>query len=199
MVCSICRDEGFEARFCKCSWHGSNTVQPQATDESSFFDVEGLVSPCHQVETPHAPEIILPLTPPPPFNDIDRNEQMTDLTPAVNSNSCDVKSNEILDSQGPKDPENESTNVAPRPPMLLSRDIPPTENRFNVLMEPETDERTKNDVPIDESNKPNVLTNKSTDMTDSVVPSSPSVLSKRTPPYGAAQTGRCACCSFRSY
>ena len=57
VFCSICRDEGHKARFCKYSWLRSNVVKSQATDELRAIDVEGLVSPPHEVETPCVPRI----------------------------------------------------------------------------------------------------------------------------------------------
>ena len=161
------------------SWLRAEPVHPSATDEARVVDVEGLVSPPHQTESPTIPETISsPRTssvPAPPTNDTDQKQEEQDepMTPG-----------KILDSL---------STLIPRPPLTDSIDIP-TENRFNILTENDEEQSIdKQDInkaddlrqTDPETLKPSTISDsfKSPATPDAMSPS-PSILPQRTPPMG---------------
>ena len=136
VLCNICKEVGHLAKSCIFSWSRAEPVQPSVTDEARAVDVEGLVSHPHQMETPVSPEIIPPSpsspTVPPALNETVPKEQQT---ANFNVTAPDEK---LLDFQGKLLPESTPTNVISRPPLTDSQEVlMTTENRFNVLMEPD--------------------------------------------------------------
>ena len=143
ILCNICKTAGHLAYSCRYNWHRGELVQPMATDEAGAVDVEGLVTPPHQTETPPSsspssapavsiiPEIvpdtvpeIIPETVPetvPPSND----EQAERIEPMTGNND-----DRALDSQGLLIPESTPITLIPRPPPLIELQTP---NRFDVL------------------------------------------------------------------
>ena len=113
--CNICKDDDHLARSCPFSWVNREPVKPATT--ARVVDVEGVVSPPHQSETPpisspsFAPAAaIIPETVPdivPPSN----TEQTEQIEPMTCNND-----DRALDSQGPKVPESTPTTLIPRPP-----------------------------------------------------------------------------------
>ena len=187
--CNICKEDGHLARSCVFSWHRAEPVLPSATDEARVVDVEGLVSPPHQTDSPTIPETISsPRTssvPAPPTNDTDKKQEEQDdpMTP-----------DNILDSQGHLVLESTPTTLIPRPLLTDSSDIPTMENRFNKLTDNDEQQLIdKQDInkaddlkqTEPESVKPSIIPDsfKAPASPDAMSPS-PSILPQRTPPIG---------------
>ena len=190
--CNICKEVGHLARSCMFSWLRVEPVNPSATDEARVVDVEGLVSPPHQAESPAIPETIPPPrsspVPAPPTNDTDQKLEEQQDEP--------MASDKILDSQGHLVPKSTPSTLVPRSPLTGSINIPTTENRFTVLTENNEDETTdKQDVnKEDDLRQPDPETLKPPTIYKSFKspvlllltprPPAPSILPQRTPPMG---------------
>ena len=123
ILCNICKRDGHLAYSCKYNWCRGEPVQPMATDEAGVVDVEGLVSPPHQTETPpisppsFAPvSSIIPETVPETVPEIvpPSNTEQTEQIEPMTCNNDD----RALDSQGLLVPESTPTTLIPRPPPL---------------------------------------------------------------------------------
>ena len=143
---NICKKEGHVARSCVFSWLRGQPVQPMATDEARVVDVEGLVSPLHQAQTPANPEIIpppcsIPITP--ETGPKEQTEPMTctpkiliartPLTDLEIQNKFEVLTDETTETEEQKDVSEPSkppstlsaSHAVPPSPSILPQRIPP--------------------------------------------------------------------------
>ena len=128
LKCNICKEVGHLVHTCIFSWLRGEPVHPVATDEARAVDVEGLVSPPHQMETPVIPQTISPSPslPVPPIQPEETMEQNEPEEPTT-------KSDNIFDSKM-------FLRVLPLTSFPDPLEQLTTQNRFDVLTEDKTDE-----------------------------------------------------------
>ena len=153
--CNICKDDEHLACSCPYSWVNREPVKPATTDEAKDVDVEGLISPPHQPETPPisspsfapaaainpetVPEVVPEIVPEvvPEIVPEIISKTVPDIFPPSNTEQTEQiepmtcnNDDRALDSQGLLIPESTPITLIPRPPPLIELQTP---NRFDVL------------------------------------------------------------------